>query len=338
MIKYNVLLLLKKTRRKSSLFVKSFISLFNDESFFHREEKNLQQKYSMIKSESLHQTSIVVMIDGRFIHGGLTDRLKGICTIYHYCKSRNIPFYIYHVYPFRLETFLKPKEYDWHIDDDEIDMNYYHSAVVLLNDWQFHPFFHKAYLDRIISKNQGKQIHLYTNSPYYEKSYGEDYNLLFKCSDSLQEKIDTSMRLMGNKPYVAMVFRFQQLLGDFEEKGYPKLDESGKSNLIKRCERKVLELRSDNFANRPVLITSDSATFMQYMQKYDFVFTLPGSVVHMDYTDNALEDVYMKSFVDMYMISEAEKIYLLVTGDMYPSGFPKYAARLNNKPFYKIIF
>lgn len=61
-------------------------------------------------------------------------------------------------------------------------------------------------------------------------------------------------------------------------------------------------------------------------------------MIHMDYTKEEDKDVYMKSFIDMIMLSKAEKIYLLKTGDMYHSGFAKYAAMLNNKPYEEILF
>ncbi len=36
------------------------------------------------------------------------------------------------------------------------------------------------------------------------------------------------------------------------------------------------------------------------------------------------------------MISKAEKVYSIVIGDMYPSEFPMYAAKINNVPFDRV--
>lgn len=57
----------------------------------------------------------------------------------------------------------------------------------------------------------------------------------------------------------------------------------------------------------------------------------------MDYTNNKDNFAYMKSFVDLFMLSEAEFVYNYVTGQMYPSGFPSIAAKIGNKPFCRVI-
>ncbi len=45
----------------------------------------------------------------------------------------------------------------------------------------------------------------------------------------------------------------------------------------------------------------------------------------------------MKPFIDFfYLISEAQKVFSIKNKDMYPSGFPQYAAKVNNIPFERI--
>ena len=88
-----------------------------------------------------------------------------------------------------------------------------------------------------------------------------------------------------------------------------------------------------------ILVTSDSGRFLQEITKQlDFVRIIPGKVVHMDHTANAAFDTYMKSFEDMLLLSKADKIYLLQTGDMYHSGFAKRASMINNKEYEEIRF
>ena len=38
------------------------------------------------------------------------------------------------------------------------------------------------------------------------------------------------------------------------------------------------------------------------------------------------------------MLADAQKIYLLVTGDMFHSGFAQSASFINDKPYEEIIF
>ena len=47
-------------------------------------------------------------------------------------------------------------------------------------------------------------------------------------------------------------------------------------------------------------------------------------------------EIYLKSFLDFYVLSEAQKIYRIGTSYMYPSEFPVYAAKVHDIPFASI--
>ena len=78
--------------------------------------------------------------------------------------------------------------------------------------------------------------------------------------------------------------------------------------------------------------------FLKEVSKLDFVYLLPGKVGHMDSTSQQDIQVHMKTFLDFFVLSHAKKIYLLITGKMYKSGFAKRAAKLNNIPFEEVEF
>ena len=80
------------------------------------------------------------------------------------------------------------------------------------------------------------------------------------------------------------------------------------------------------------------ASFLKEVSKLDFVYLLPGKVGHMDSTSQQDIQVHMKTFLDFFVLSHAKKIYLLITGKMYKSGFAKRAAKLNNIPFEEVEF
>lgn len=84
------------------------------------------------------------------------------------------------------------------------------------------------------------------------------------------------------------------------------------------------------------MVTSDSATFLECAKKKDFVYVISGKVVHMEYTTDASETVYLKSFVDLFMLSYAEKVYLVVGPDMYHSGFAQRGAMISGVPYEEI--
>lgn len=136
-----------------------------------------------------------------------------------------------------------------------------------------------------------------------------------------------------------MVFRFQQLLGDFKEQGYKVLSKEEQEELVKKCIEKVNTLHEERHPDDIILVTSDSGRFLQEItRQLNYVRIIPGKVVHMDHTADAAFDTYMKSFEDMLLLSKADKIYLLQTGDMYHSGFAKRASMINNKEYEEIIF
>ena len=304
---------------------------FSSQKGFHKEEKRIRDAYyseaEVDTKKKARTPSVVFMIDGRSIHGGLSDRLRGICSIYGYCKKRSIPFFIHAVYPFKLQDYLEPNHVDWRIAENDISYNLHDAIPACINDYQFSTTLHPLYLRKLIRMN--KQIHVYSNTNFDDIHYAQNFNELFKPSPRLQQAIDDNLKRIG-KPYVAMVFRFQQLLGDFKEDGYKILAPDERIALIKKCVNKVEELHCQLFPDEQILVTADSVTFLNEINILDYVSIIPGRVVHMDHTADASFEVYLKSFVDMFMLSKAQKVFLLQTGDMYHSGFAKRSAMINS--------
>ena len=90
---------------------------------------------------------------------------------------------------------------------------------------------------------------------------------------------------------------------------------------------------------KKVVLMSDSIRFLEYAaSQLDFIYYIPGKVQHIDFYKETPEDVNIKLFVDILMISRAEKAFLLQTGKMYNSGFPRRAAQVGNIPFRHIRF
>lgn len=324
-------------------YISSYISIVTNKGYWHKDEIELKNKYySIADTTYIHDTSVSVifMIDGRTIHGGLTDRLCGICSVFSYCQKHNIAFKINAVFPFQLQDYLIPNKYDWTIKQEEISYDVRVSTPVFLNDYQFDPKLHSVYLSKVVermSKNGG-QIHVYGNTPMLDSNFSESFHTLFKPSFLLQKAIDNQKQSIGES-YIAVVTRFQQLLGDFNEGDYKTLNEKEKEILIQKCVNKIREFQNEEYSGKTVLCTSDSTKFLNVVSKeLSFVRIIPGEVVHIDYTSDASSSTYMKSFVDMYMIAGAEKIVLLQTDDMYPSKFPERAAKFGNKQFRHIKF
>ena len=76
--------------------------------------------------------------------------------------------------------------------------------------------------------------------------------------------------------------------------------------------------------------------FLDRLSYLDYVYIIPGNVVHMGFTFDASQDVYMKSFVDYFMLSNAKKVFQITDKLLFRSGFPKRAAMLNDAKYVEI--
>lgn len=313
-----------------------FVVMGWHQGLFHNAEYKLEKEYYITSNTCYkdHHKTIIFMVDGRFIHGGLADRIKGMVSLYAICLKHHWDFKINFIYPFQLTDYLIPQKHNWLIKPEEIDYNNKNSAPVLLNSYQLPTKFHEAYLiKRMIGK---KQLHLYSESPWGENRFSELFNQLFQPSEKLLQDINTNKKNIGKK-YISATFRFQQLLGDFKEGNYPILPNEQKQTLIKQCLQKIEELHLQ-YSEFKILITADSPSFLKLVDELPYTYIIPGTVVHMDYTNNASFITYEKSFLDYFLIANAEKIHLIYNNQMYRSGFAKQASLLYNHPYIEIQF
>lgn len=301
-------------------------------------------KYYSDKSENTtsvtneNSTTLIFMVDGRMIHGGLSDRLRGMISIYKYAKEHNYDFKIYHRYPFALEDFYIPSKIDWRIQNQDLKYNLKEAQPVFVESLGY--LFENYTINKVLDdqiKADGRQYHIYTNVDLAGKQFNKYFNELFTESPYLHASVINLQGMLPHK-YNAMVFRFQQLLGDFSEGHYPTLSKKEQIALIKKCINKVKDIQSKQKDKLPFLITSDSSTFLNEVVKLPNVYIIPGKVVHMDYSISEKENVYLKSFLDLTLLSHAQSVYLLKTGKMYKSGFALRAALIGNSLYKEISF
>lgn len=300
--------------------------------FYKKEEQNDIQKQN---------ECIIMMIDGRFSHGGLTDRLRGCLSIYSYCKQKNIPFYINFHYPFKLTDYLIPNKYNWYVNPNDISYNIYNSKPLVLDCYDAigERLYDLCTLNLFRLRNKNKAIHLYSNIHFNERQYSQLFHELFKPTTQLQEMINFHYQAIGNN-YISATFRFQQLLGDFKEGNpdiYPILPPNERKQLIDKCRNELLTLIKRFPTNQKVLVTSDSITFLNEISHLKQVYVIPGEIVHMNF-ESPNTSIFAKSFLDLFLIKGASKVFLFKTDKMYNSGFPKFAAMIGNKTFINHTF
>ena len=271
--------------------------------------------------------------------GGLSDRLRGITSIYGECKRKNLPFKIVFE-PLHLQDYLVPNQYDWQIEAKNIcwDLKKVYPCTLLTynnnleNSAQINA--QKKILQYYLNKSY-KQIHIYSNMAIADNDFSVLFNELFRPSERLQNQIDYHLnKLGGEKKYISLTFRFRQLLGDFKEGGYI-LPESEREAYILKCIKGVVELHL-RYPTERILVTSDSKMFLDRLCHLEYVYVILGKVVHMGFTFDASQDTYIKSFIDYFMLSNAKKVFQMTDKLLFRSGFPKRAAMLTNAPYEEI--
>lgn len=295
--------------------------------------QKLQKYYSPKGKRAKNENkTIIFMADGRTRHGGLADRLCGMVSAYNYCKKNGFQFKIYFVCPYHIEDFLDIATFDWIINKEDISYNSNDAEPIYLSLYSSEYSEVDKYFNREIGHCQKKQVHLYTNARYF---HNNEFSLLFaelfRPTAVLQKVLDETRKRLPEH-YVSLTFRFQQLLGDFKEDGFQTLQsDEKKEKLIEECLDSVRSLY--NKTNSELLVTSDSTTFLSRVAHLPHVYIIPGKMRHEDYGKDLVVDreVDLKSFVDFFMLSEADYIYIYVKKPLYHTGFPKVAALVHNK-------
>lgn len=313
--------------------------------YWQKNKSMVEPLYTKGTKESNLPGLVVCMCDGRLRSGGLGDRIHGILSLYAFCSDKKIPFKINFCEPFRLKEYLAPNEVNWDINPEDLCYDLHGTKPFMMAcsfkangaTQQQEADYMYRYLNATIKKESKKEYHIYTNMHYACRSdmYSDLFHKLFKPTQPLIEAINYNKNQIGSK-YVSVTLRFQNLLGDFAEGKYPTLPIEQQKSLIAKVKNKIIELRSYKHPHSKILVTSDSRKFLDEISNIDYVYTIPGNLVHMSYTPIHDFNTHLKSFVDLMMLADAEKLYLLITDKMFHSGFAESASFINNKP-YEVI-
>ena len=283
--------------------------------------------------ECLDKT-IICMFDGKIAHGGLADRLHGMVSLYQYAKSNGFRFKIFHVCPFNLSQFLQPATFDWEIMAGDINYNNKMSRPVFLasSDNLLENRFLERYMSRVF--HGFRQYHVYPSIKLAKSEFTELYSELFCPSPMLAEKIKDVMADIGGN-YISMSFRFVELLGDFKDSLHKTLDDVHKKLLIEKCLCAIKDVEKLSVKHERVVVTSDSITFLERVKHLSNVYVIPGKLGHVDYQNDIA--THLKTFLDFYVIANADEVYMIRTKEMYRSGFAECASLVHGKPFKEYV-
>lgn len=298
-------------------------------------------KYPCPMSAKKVDNVVMCLYEGDVFQGGLADRLRGIISVYMTCKEKGLNFKLAFKHPFDIEWYLQPNLYDWRMPLETIEKDLDKIEILVLDstsDSTYHSKKQKKWMEKhLISKN--KQYHCYTNAFYsYDYDYGSLFNELFKLSPRLANKIAEVKRSIGGE-YISISCRFLDLLGDFNESFGHDLKLSGKEKdrLIEDNISAVARLHEE-YPGKRILANSDSVTFLEYIKKLPYVYVVSGNITHIDNVAVSTYETFEKTFLDFFMIANADRIFCLKTGAMRLSGYPYAASQIYSKPFKNIVF
>ncbi len=303
-----------------------------------REPKLIWKYYRPFSLETKNgQTYNIFMVDGKVGHGGMFDRLKGAISVYAISIIHKKDFRIFFNYPFDLQKYLQPNEYNWTIGNNEINYSFPHSRPLFL--------YGECYKPIRLFKKRKCETHFYYGYDSLDKinakygtnfEWGQLYRELFKPTPYLQKYLDHYQQEIGCD-YVVVHTRFLNLLGDKVETAInPELPINDRKRLMEQMGGKVKELAASS--SKRVMLASDSMTFISYMeQEMPNVYIVPGTVKHIDTAGETNDEENIKIFLDYYLISGAQKVYSIVGEGMWPSAFPEYAAKIGGVPFERVF-
>lgn len=313
---------------------RAIVRFFN---FYGLKEYYMVLKHYRFSTNRVGKPMLVSVVDDRRKTKGLTDRFKGIVSVYALAKANGVPFRCIFNHPMELTEFLLPNTYNWVAGPGELSESVWEVRFRIMTK--------QPPLQRLTNLFPlRKQVLVYAKVDYLDKinkkysqqyQWGQLFNELFRPTKILEDRLQQHLDQMGNPTFIACVFRFQALLGDFKEYRFKPLSEADQQELLVKNVNALRHISEQS--NVPVLVTSDSSTFIAAVKDIKNIYTIPGKVVHIDNVADAESEVYLKSFVDFLMLSRAQKIYSLGTSIMYKTDFPKYAAKVHNVPFERIL-
>lgn len=290
------------------------------------------KKYNLNTPKRNTDPLVIFIVDPKKKHPGLMDLLKVIISIFYIAKINGFNFKIHFHSPFELNKFLNFNQVDWTCKDEDIlyslkksrILNYYgNNHLYQLN---------KKIVQYHVYNYEGKNLLQQLEIEHWEKIWVDCFNELFKPSNLLEQNLSLQGYQRGK--YIAVHFRFVNSIEHLEN-GYNKTLEGEELKIfINDCINQLYSIQMKN-ENIPLLVFSDTNRFLKIAKEKGFN-SLEGEVKHISYTNDY--DKIMKTFIDLFMMSRASKIYRMQNKHLYPSVFSYYASIIGQNEFIQLNF
>lgn len=304
----------KVVRRCSKITKRAIVRLANYR--FKRKQKFNEGVYFIMDNKHLQK------------HPGLMDRMKAIVGVYSVAKANHMDFYLIHDASFKMSRYLQPNKVQWECKESDVSNSIFDTKIFVYDPYRPIPQL----------KGTGDQWHCYEyiGRNILEQNQQENWENEWKrCYDELFVPSGYLMTLIQkHKPaerFVGIHLRFVNALGNFEDATVNSaLHDDEKELLIQQCIQAIQAIQSN--ADYPVVVFSDSSLFLQRVNKIGIRTLGDKNIGHVSFsTDmNSID----KTFVDAYVLAEAESVYAIQGHSLYASAFSKYAAIIGDKPYF----
>lgn len=290
--------------------------------------KNIRYRKKCRIRRATQRNVFFMYFDPQKQHPGIADRLKAIITTYNTAKANGYDYKIYFKTPFDLATYLTPQK-DWETKEGELEYSVIDTKIV--NETNFHP---------IRKLKQGKQYHCYQYAgnvmPRFFEDTGYKWCDLFHELFSPSHILESAYKSLDIQPktYISIHLRFVNALESFENTYFNNhIESSAKRNeLIKRCKEGIQEIQHLH-PNKPIYVFSDSKIFLECCSDLNVKILPSDHIGHTGSKDSS--DTYLKTFLDLYVMSKSQAIYRVCAPELYSiSHFALLAATIGDIPFY----
>lgn len=319
---------IKASLRNNPFYVSHLQKNINDFRYFI---KNLLFYFNHFRfsGKKIEGNTLFFVIDPKQHHPGLADRLKVICCIYYIAKINDFKFKLIFDAPFKLQDYLVCNKVDWYASIDDIQFSFKTTRMLAYNGMGKIPTLRKKINQYVIYYYIGRDI-LNTNKiNNHDEILRNCFHELFKPSEILENSLKNMC--LTPKQYNAVHLRFVNALEKFEDGVYNCLSVKEQELLINKCLNCLKDIKEN--CKKDIVVFSDSNRFLSIAKKNGYK-VLDGTVSHISFNNN--NDAVLKTFTDFYMISRSDKVYRIISKEMYGTTFSLYASIFGNCEFKTI--
>ena len=278
-----------------------------------------------------------MVIDESNSHCGITDRLKTAVGLCYVARQNGLDFHFIHRARFDIREYLAPNRIPWSAELSDIsDRPEKKLPIRYVAPYDDFPPFRKD-MQYICRRYVGNNIIEKQNVPDWMRVWRELFLDMFTPTDRVQNALDACTM---PERYTAGVVRFINSLGHTEDTGYnAPLSPWMQSELIDAVLSRVEECRKESDA--PIVVYSDSVRFLHAASDAGYRITDVDGIGNI-MNGNIGDYVTLRTFVNLFQMSAAERVYSLLHIDGFPDNslyktqYPRYAAIIGDRPFIRL--